>query len=385
MAKPTAVPVDHPGTFIAEELEARGWAQADLAYVLGWDVSQLNRLVKGATDITPDSAVALGDAFDVPAEFFMNLQKLHDLQRARRPDPGVRARAAWLSVFPIREMIKRGWIEDTEPSLLDLQLMRFFEKNRVEDIPFANDVPVLPHAAKKTGYEHITPVQYVWLHRVKKLAEQVEAPLYSEDALRNALPSIRAHMMDKDDFGKIPQILNKCGVRFVIVEGLPGSKIDGVCLWLDGQPVIGMTLRLDRTDNFCFVLRHEIEHVLRGDGKEQSFAPVDEAPAGADEGEDRATAEKPECEDIADRAAAQFCVPQDLLESFILRKSPFISEPDVLAFAARVEIHPGVVVGQIQKKLNRYNWLRKYQTGIRSRLLDWKYKDGWGAQAPTGL
>src|SRR3954469_17964558 len=121
MAKATAplLPVDHPGTFIAEELEAREWAQADLAYVLGWDAAQLNRLIKGQTDVTPDSAVALGEAFDMPAEFFLNLQKMYDLQKARKADPGVRKRAAWLSAFPVREMIKRGWIEDAEPSLLD--------------------------------------------------------------------------------------------------------------------------------------------------------------------------------------------------------------------------------------------------------------------------
>jgi HTH-type transcriptional regulator / antitoxin HigA len=79
MTKPARVPIDHPGTFIAEELNDRGWAQADLAYILGWDVSQLNRLIKGVTHITPDSALALGDAFDMSAEFFMNLQKLYDL------------------------------------------------------------------------------------------------------------------------------------------------------------------------------------------------------------------------------------------------------------------------------------------------------------------
>ena len=71
-------------------------------------------------------------------------------------------------------------------------------------------------------------------------------------------------------------LLWTCGVRLIFVEALPGSKIDGVCVWLGDQPVIGITLRLDRLDNFCFVLRHEIEHVLRGDGREESFSPVDE-------------------------------------------------------------------------------------------------------------
>ena len=79
MTKAVTLSIDHPGTFIAEELEARGWMQADLAYILEVDVSQLNRLIKGSTDITPKSAVALGDAFDMPAEFFLNLQKMYEL------------------------------------------------------------------------------------------------------------------------------------------------------------------------------------------------------------------------------------------------------------------------------------------------------------------
>jgi HTH-type transcriptional regulator/antitoxin HigA len=383
MAKATAplLPVDHPGTFIAEELEAREWAQADLAYVLGWDAAQLNRLIKGQTDVTPDSAVALGEAFDMPAEFFLNLQQVYDVRRARKADPGVRTRASWLSAFPVREMIKRGWIEDTEASLLDLQMLRFFEKNRIEDIPFVSDVPVIAHAAKKSGYEDITPAQYVWLHRVRKLAQQIECPPYSAEALRKSLPAIRAHMLDRDDFGSIPAILHRCGVRFMFVEALPGSKIDGVCVWLGDQPAIGMTLRLDRPDNFCFVLRHEIEHALREDGKDISFAPVDEVNETGDELFDR-----PECEIIADAVAADFCVPHGLMDSFIARKAPFISKQDVLAFAARVEIHPSVIVGQIQHKTKRFGWLREYQRSIREiLLLNWDYKDGWGVVAPSGL
>lgn len=382
MPKAAPLPVDHPGTFIEEELDARGWAKADLAYILGMDDGQLNKLIKGHTNITPDTAVMLADAFDMPAEFFMNLQKLFDLQKARKADPGVKTRASWLSVFPVREMIKRGWIENTEPALLDLQMMRFFEKNRIEDIPFVNDdIPVLAHAAKKTEYDKTTPTQYVWLHRVRKLAEQMECPLYSESGLRNALPKIRAHMIDKDDFVRIPHILHQCGVRLVYVEHLAGSKIDGVCVWLGGQPVIGMSLRLNRADNFCFVLRHEIEHILQGDGKDETFSPVDEY-----EGDDALSADKPDFEKRADSAALEFCVPNALLESFIMRKSPFISERDVLSFAARVEINPAVVIGQIQHKTKKFAFLRKYLTGMRDPLIEnWKHVDGWGFMAPSGL
>jgi HTH-type transcriptional regulator/antitoxin HigA len=139
-----------------------------------------------------------------------------------------------------------------------------------------------------------------------------------------------------------------------------------------------MTLRLDRPDNFCFVLRHEIEHVLRGDGREISFAPVDEL-------DNEPADDVRECEEIANRAAAEFCIPRTLLDSFIARKSPFISERDVLAFAARIEVHPAIVIGQIQKQTKNYAWLRKYQTSVREYLLRWEFTDGWGHFAPTGL
>ena len=379
MTQANLAPIEHPGSFIAEELDARGWTQADLAYILGMNPTQLNKLINGKTNITIENSISFGDAFDMPAQFFMNLQNQYDLRKSKSSDPSISKRAK-LSVFPIKKMIERGWIEDTETSLLDLQIMRFFNKDNIEDIPFINpEASIIPHAAEKTDYEGTTAIQYAWLYRVRKIAESIECPAYSEEKLRENLSAIRAHMLDADDFKYIPKILHDCGVRFVLVESLQGSKIDGVCLWLDDQPVIGMTLRMNRADNFCFVLRHEIEHVLRGDGKEETFSPVDEIDFKDND------IDRPDCEKIADKAASEFCIPSDLLNSFIERKSPFISERDVLNFAARIEINPSVVVGQIQRRTEKWGWLRKYHKSIHEKLMDWDHKDGWGHPAPTGL
>ena len=143
--------VDHPGTFIVEELDERGWTQVDLAYILGMSPQQLSPLLTGKQSISPDMATALGEAFDVPADFFANLQKQYDLAKAKRPDPGVRARASWLSIFPVREMMRRGWIDKMDdPDLLDLQMLRFFRKNRIEDIPFIGSGVIDAHAARKS-------------------------------------------------------------------------------------------------------------------------------------------------------------------------------------------------------------------------------------------
>ncbi len=383
-ARPNTSLVDHPGSFILEELEARGWSQVDLAYILGLAPQQLNPILTGNRAITPEMAVALGDAFDVPAEFFANLQKLYDLQRAKPADPGVKTRATWQSVYPVRDMIKRGWIEETDAPLLDLQMLRFFECDKLSKVPFVgSEAEEFAFAAKKTDYTETTAVQLAWLYRVKKIAQTMSAPLYSEEKLRASLPTIRAHMIDPEDIAKIPAILNNCGVRFALVEALPRSKIDGVCLWLNTQPVIGMTTRLDRLDNFCFVLRHEIEHVLEGDGRDNplQFNPVDEFDAEMDID----SSDLPPEEVHANKEAANFCVQQEQIMKFIARKAPFISERDVLGFAARMEIHPAVIVGQIQHKTKKWGWLRKYQVSARKHLMDWKYVDGWGTTAATVL
>src|SRR5690606_15645793 len=99
-----------PGSFINEELEARGWSQTDLAYILGVPVQSINPILSGKRSISTEMARALGDAFDVSPEFFSNLQTAYDLSVSKDPDPGISRRARLQEHFPIRELIKRGWI-----------------------------------------------------------------------------------------------------------------------------------------------------------------------------------------------------------------------------------------------------------------------------------
>ena len=73
----------------------------------------------------------------------------------------------------------------------------------------------------------------------------------------------------------MPKILAECGIRYVVVEKLPRARIDGACFWIDGAPVIGMALQRDMIDNFWFVLRHEIEHVLQRDGQHAEVIAAD--------------------------------------------------------------------------------------------------------------
>jgi HTH-type transcriptional regulator/antitoxin HigA len=212
---------------------------------------------------------------------------------------------------------------------------------------------------------------------VRQVANSISVRQYSEKALRSALTDLQGLLYAPEEARQVPRILAECGVRYVLVEKLPNAKIDGVCFWLDDSPVIGMSLQHDRIDNFWFVLRHEIEHVLRGHGREQEMidTDLDKVPEGSTS----------EDEQLANSAAADFCAPGDKLDSFLMRKHPFYYEKDVVAFARVHNRHPGVVVGQIRRKLNRYDYLTRYLVRVRQFVLPGSIADGWGQVVPVSL
>lgn len=367
--------VPHPGEYIREELEAREWSQRDLAYILGVPEQAINMITSGKRGISPEMAKALGTAFDVSAEYFANLQQAYEMVNARAPDPSVARRAALQATFPVREMIRRGWLADTDVSMLEAQLMRFFCKNSLAEVPY------LAHAAKKPDYAETSPVQLAWLFRVRQLASEMVVSRYSEKRLRGFVEELPRYMLAPEEVRHVPRALAECGVRFVVVETLPKANIDGACFWIsEDSPVIGLSVRHDRIDNFWFVLRHEIEHVLNGDGRgELSVEAVDVDLENADD------ATLPACEVRANRAAQDACVPQDELESFFVRKFPYIAEKDVIAFSRRIQRHPGIVVGQLQRRMDRYNWLARHKVKVRQYLRSSALVDGWGDVAPAEL
>ena len=370
-----------PGVFIRDEIEARGWSQRDLAYILGYTEQTVNKLISGKQGITAEMAKALGEAFGTSAEVWANLQKAHELRTAREPDPSVKARAELQTAFPIREMLRRGWFEEGDQPLLEMQITRFFEADSLVNVP--KITLVSNAAAKRTQYESDPPEQIAWLFRVRQIAREMNIAKYSRKNLLDALPKLRGLTINPEDVRYVPQILAECGVRFVVSEALPSSpqnKIDGVCTWLDNsKPVIGLSTLQDRMDNFWFVLRHEIEHVLLDHGKDKGILDnlVPEAMS------DGAEIEKEERD--ANIAALNFCYPREKLMSFYNRKAPYISERDVIGFSSLMEVHPAIVIGQIRYLKDDYRWLSRYLVKIRKYLLDEIDYDGWGRVAKVSL
>ena len=90
-------------------------------------------------------------------------------------------------------------------------------------------------------------------------------------------------------------------------------------------------------------------------------------------------------EKIANAAAAEFCTPQKELESFIARVAPLFSRTRVLAFAMKHKLHPGLVVGQLHKHLDRYDLFRPMLVPIRNIITPVAMTDGYGHVLPVEI
>lgn len=366
-----------PGQFIDHLIEEKGWSKRALAIILELNESSLNKIIAGHNKVTAKIAIALGDVFSIEPEKFLKLQQEYDLAKARIEEIPSTNRANRVTIYgdlPVSKMIERGWIvADSMKDTVNVEneLCRFFKVNHLED------AEILPHAAKKTQTSvDANPSQLAWLYRVKSIAEGMLVGKYSQESVDTAIAKIQPLRGHPEHMRRIPRILAEAGIRFVIVEGLPGGKIDGVCLWLNEKsPVIGMTIRFDRIDNFLFVLRHELEHVRNRDGMDG------EAMLDIDIGHGERVELKPSVaqqEAIADAAAANFCVPSSMMEAFIRRKSPYFSERDLIGFAKSMKIHPGLVAGQLQRHTGHYHKFRKHLASVRKHVLPSAETDGWG-------
>jgi HTH-type transcriptional regulator/antitoxin HigA len=368
-----------PAQMIEAQLKERGWTQRTLSMVLGLSEKTVSSIMNALTKISNELALQLQQALQLDAYSLLKLQASFELKKAQlvfRPDPALATRATVFGDLPVSEMISRGWLEgvsDLWDSRLDEALCKFFGTASIDEIE------VLPHAAKKTDVMgEATAAQITWLYRAKQIAKTTLVGRYSASAVNAAIKELKTLLSSTQGARKVPKILSDCGIRLVIVQSLESAKIDGVCFWLDEKsPVIGLSLRFDRIDNFWFVLRHELEHVIQKHG--QSSVMMDANLEGDRAGTGSSVTEE---ERIANAAAAEFCVPQAQLQHFIRVKSPFYAERDIRGFAATYKIHPGIVAGQLQRSLNRYDLFRNHLVKVKSVVAPNAMVDGWGDVAP---
>jgi HTH-type transcriptional regulator/antitoxin HigA len=276
--------------------------------------------------------------------------------------------------FPVREMVKRGWIEANKNiEILERQLFEFFGISSIEQ------TPSFMHAAKKTSYIDVSMLQIAWLCRARRAALAAPCGKYTESKLQIALTELKQEFEFIDGSRKVASILARAGIRFVIVEPLPSCKIDGACFWLDeNSPVVVLSLRFDRIDNFWHTLAHELDHIKHKEGMSHPIIDVDIFSPEL--------SGMPANEVRANESAAEFLIQKKDLEGFIARVNPMFTDECVVGFAKRMHVHPGIVVGQLQnRKLIPYSFHRKYLEKIREYVTRSAITDGFGQMLNDGI
>jgi len=143
------------------------------------------------------------------------------------------------------------------------------------------------------------------------------------------------------------QLLNAKGIALVIEPHLPGTHLDGAAVLLDdGRPVIGMTIRHDRLDNFWFCLLHELAHIRLhfGTGEETQFVDDVELQAGDDPKELE-----------ADQAAGEALIPAEVWRGSAASKGR--APIAIQMLADQLRIHPAIVAGRLRRQYNDYRVL----------------------------
>lgn len=347
------------GEHLADELEARGWTQAEFAEILVRPAQFVSEIISGKKEITRESAAQIGAALGTSAEMWLNLQDTYFLWKQNRDKPTqeklreVRLRARLNDLAPMSVLRRRGIITSATTAGQVKEVKDLF---RLDDIM---DEPRLRIAARRgNGGEPLTPIQNTWLACVERVLPKPPAKGYSEKALESLAEQISSMVRDPSGFAALPPAFATTGLRLVYVEAFPSSRLSGASFLLDDGPVIALSGLRRRLDIVLFTLLHETAHIVRGD-LDKSDGPIID-----DEDQPNTLGD----EDKTDALASRWMLPDDL-------PSPpgRVSQEWVERTAQSMGVHPMVIVGRLQK-LNKIPWrtaLVKNAPSVIPHLQSW--------------
>ena len=336
----------NPIAAIEFRMEQAGLRPADLASFIG-SRARVSEVLSGKRAITMPMARALHEHPGIPADVLLQ-------------EPDVDMDDPWTDMewsrFPVKSMAKLGWIPN-RPDLAgraehvmrdlinraggpDVARAALYRKN---DQVRAND-RMDPYALKawcwqilaranedlpKAGFERGT-VTLEFLTEVARLSWSEVGPRLAKE------------------------LLVKRGIALVIEKHLPKTYLDGAALRLgDGRPVIGLTLRYDRIDNFWFCLLHELAHVGRHIDNDRGEAFVDDFTLRKLEGR----LEDPK-EMQADEWAEEALIPRPVWEASAVRERP--TTMAVINLANTLQVHPAVVADRVRFERKNFRLLSQF-------------------------
>jgi HTH-type transcriptional regulator/antitoxin HigA len=338
-------------------MEQAGLTARDLIPFIG-SRSKVSEVLSGKRPLTMQMARALHANLGIPADVL--------LQQPGGELPSALDDVDW-NRFPIDEMIKRHWVEKHARATSPEKIMRgliqqaggehvlpaaFFRRNDHSRINAKSD----PYALK------------AWCWKVLAIANMRPLPVaYKPGTVDPAFLRKVAEQSWSEEGPKLArEFLAKHGIHLVCLEHLPKTYLDGAALQLkSGAPVIGLTLRYDRLDNFWFCLMHELAHVGRHMTGKSTDPFVDDLSLRGVKG-----ARRDDKEQEADEWAENGLIPEEVWNTSRVKDDP--SPLAVVELAQHLNVHPAIIAGRIRYETGNYRLLSHFVgTGaVRQQLFE---------------
>ena len=259
----------------------------------------------------------------------------------------------WLK-FPLNEMLKKNWFPNFKGKLTDAKahaeelvgpFVKVINHKKAEAILYRKS----EHIRSKHEMDRFALI--AWQARILNLAD--ENPLevkYKPGTVDKAFMQDLVKLSWQENGPEVAKsFLNRHGIHLIIESHLKKTYLDGAAMCLsDGTPVIALTLRHDRLDNFWFTLMHELAHIhYHFDG---------ECDVWFDDTEYRNPVDQAEKE--ADDLAEEVLIPNDIWKKSEV--SVTNSASDMMSLAMQLNIHPAIVAGRVRFETGNYRLLSRY-------------------------
>ncbi|TRW25958.1 ImmA/IrrE family metallo-endopeptidase [Flavobacterium zepuense] len=246
--------------------------------------------------------------------------------------------------YPFKQMFQRNWFGTFLGSYNDAVkqspklLAELFSAAGINNFKYS-----LTKKSIRTGSNLNEFALKAWYARVLLQAKNKEPDnVFHKDVINSSwLKSLAEISIEEDAPLKVAKYLDQSGIRFIIEPVLEGTFLDGAALLLDDlSPVIAMTLRHDRLDNFWFVLFHEIAHIVLhlNENLNAIFDDLDVKIDGI--------------EHEADVYALNALIPDELWRKSLVRFNP--SYETIINQSEMMNIHPALLAGRIRRETGKY-------------------------------
>lgn len=354
------IPMGYPTSLAAIQfrMEQGGFIPRDLIPIMG-SRAKVSEVLSGKRTLTMQMARALHASLGIPADVL--------LQQPGGELPSELEGIEW-ERFPVAEMAKRGWFPGGR------NLAGRAKEIMSDLIRRAGGKEVLPVALfRKNDHARLNAktnpyALKAWCWEILARANSRKLPAaYKPGTVDLGFLRKIARLSWSEDGPRLAQkFLAEHGIHLICLAHLRRTHLDGAALQLaDGTPVIGLTLRYDRLDNFWFCLLHELAHVGRHFETSRAEAFVDDLSLRDVEGVKHDLKEGE-----ADEWAEEALIPSEAWEASRVRFDP--SPLAVMALAQSLGIHPAIVAGRIRHETKNFRLLSHFVgTGaLRQQLFE---------------